>query len=225
MFMSRTLDVKDVLRKALAQPGGNDHPGLLHLFIHLMEMSSTPELALGVSTRLQGLVPDAGHLNHMPSHIYILCGDYDRAIASNLLATRSDQKFLARSGSLNFYSLYRCHNYHFLLYAAMFAGQSEVAMEAVSKSESLIPEELLRVQSPPMADWLESFVSLRVHILIRFGFWDEILQIKLPEDPQLYCVTTAMIRYGRSLWGRGLFSYSACFRLSKRSTFFKSGHS
>lgn len=117
-----------------------------------MEMSSTPEAALEVSARLQELVPDAGHLNHMPSHIYVLCGDYERAIASNLLATRSDQKFFARSGSLNFYSLYRCHNYHFLMYAAMFAGQSKVALEAMNQSESLIPEKLLRVQSPPMAD-------------------------------------------------------------------------
>lgn len=141
--------MKTILDQALAQPGGSDHAGILHLYIHLMEMSGVPESALKASERLQGLVPDAGHLNHMPSHIYVLCGDYERAITSNKVATRSDQKFLARSGNLNFYSLYRCHNYHFLIYAAMFAGQSKIALEAMDQNESSIPEELLRIQSPP----------------------------------------------------------------------------
>ena len=148
-FACRALEVKEILDRALAQPGGSEHPGLLHLYIHLMEMSSTPEAALEVSGRLQGLIPDAGHLNHMPSHIHVLCGDYRGAITSNIQATQSDQKYLARSGNLNFYSLYRVHNYHFLIYAAMFAGRSKVALEAMNQSESTIPEELLRIQSPP----------------------------------------------------------------------------
>ena len=114
-----------------------------------MEMSSTPEAALEVSDRLQNLIPDAGHLNHMPSHIYVLCGDYERAIAANVQATHSDQKFLARSGNLNFYSLYRCHNYHFLIYAAMFAGQSKAALDAMNGVEASVSEELLLIQSPP----------------------------------------------------------------------------
>lgn len=196
---SHTLEAKDVLDRALTQDSAFTHPGLLHLYIHLMEMSSAPELALRVADHLRGLVPDAGHLNHMPTHLDVLCGDYRRAMASNLDAIRADEKFLARAGPLNFYTLYRSHNFHFRIYAAMFAGQSMVTLDTVTQLEASIPEELLRVQSPPMADWLEGFLGMRVHALIRFGLWDEILDLPLPQDKSLYCVTTAMIHYAKGI--------------------------
>ncbi|KAI1613531.1 hypothetical protein EDD37DRAFT_214890 [Exophiala viscosa] len=196
---ARTLEVKSILDKALAQPGGLAHPGLLHLYIHLMEMSSTPEIAMPIADHLRGLVPDAGHLNHMPTHLDILCGDYRRAIASNMDAIRADERFLAKAGPLKFYTLYRSHDYHFRLYAAMFAGQSEVALETAGWIESSIPQDLLRVKSPPMADWLEAFLGMRVHVYIRFGLWKEILALELPEDQELYCVTTALIHYAKGV--------------------------
>lgn len=196
---ARTLEAKDVLDRALEQDSAYSHPGLLHLYIHLMEMSSVPELALRAADQLRGLVPDAGHLNHMPTHLDVLCGDYRRAIASNSDAIRADEKFLARTGPLNFYTLYRSHNYHFRIYAAMFAGQSKVTLDTVAKLEASIPEELLRVQSPPMADWLEGFLGMRTHALIRFGRWHDILGLPLPQDKDLYCVTTAMIYYARAI--------------------------
>lgn len=121
---AQTLEVKRVLECALQE--GMHHPGLLHLYIHLMEMSPTPEIALNAADCLRGLVPDAGHLQHMPTHLDILCGDYRRAIASNSDAIVADKKFLTQAGPMNFYSLYRAHNYHFRIYAAMFAGQSKV---------------------------------------------------------------------------------------------------
>jgi hypothetical protein len=172
---------------------------MLHLYIHLMEMSSTPERALKVADTLRGLVPDAGHLNHMPTHIDVLCGDYRRAIASNTDAIRADTKFVNRDGPINFYSLYRCHNYHFCIYAAMFAGQSTVALETATLLEETLPEALLRVKSPPMADWMEGFLSMRVHILIRFGRWHDIIGLELPGDAELYCTTTATIYYAKAL--------------------------
>jgi tetratricopeptide (TPR) repeat protein len=196
---SRALDVKRVLDRALAQDDGTKHPGLMHLYVHLMEMSSTPEIALGVAEHLRGLVPDAGHLHHMPTHLDMLCGDYQRAIASNSDAIRADEKFLAREGPLNFYTLYRSHNYHFRIYAAMFAGQSKVALDTAVQLEASIPEELLRVKTPPMADWLEGFLSSRVHVLIRFGRWQDILDLSLPQDSNLYCVTTAMMHYAKGI--------------------------
>ena len=196
---ARTLEAKEVLDRALAQVGGLTHPGLLHLYIHLMEMSSTPEAALPVANHLRGLVPDAGHLHHMPTHLDILCGDYQRAITSNSDAIRADEKFLARAGPLNFYSLYRSHDYHFLIYAAMFAGQSKPALDTVARLEASIPEDLLRVKSPLMADWLEGFLSSRLHVLIRFGRWQDILDLKLPQDQKLYCVTTAMMHYAKGI--------------------------
>lgn len=196
---ARTLEAKEVLDRALSQENGMRHAGLLHLYIHLMEMSGMPETALTVADHLLGLVPDAGHLHHMPTHLDILCGDYRRAIASNSEAIRADEKFLAREGPLNFYTLYRSHNYHFRIYAAMFSGQSKIALETMTRLEKSIPENLLRIKSPPMADWLESFLGMRMHILIRFGLWQDILNQEIPQDSELYCVTTAMIHYGKGV--------------------------
>lgn len=196
---SRAPEAADVLDRVLSTPDGRDHPGALHFYIHLWEMSPTPERALTVADQLRDLVPDAGHLQHMPTHLDVLCGDYRRVIASNAAAVRGDERFLARRGPLNFYTLYRAHNLHFIVYGAMFSGQSQVAMGAVKDLEQTIPEELLRVESPPMADWLEGFLSVRVHALIRFGRWEEILQIPAPSDPELYATTTAMRHYGRGV--------------------------
>lgn len=196
---ARTLEVKSVLEKALAREEGQDHPGLLHLYIHLMEMSSAPESAMKMADRLRGLVPDAGHLHHMPSHLDVLCGDYGRAIVSNSDAIRADEKFVARAGAMNFYTLYRCHNYHFCIYAAMFAGRFRIALDTVTQLEASISEELLRTKSPPMADWAEGFLSMRVHVLIRFGRWQDLLRLQLPLDRALYCVRTAMIHYGKGI--------------------------
>ncbi|AZQ32414.1 hypothetical protein EJ357_02255 [Streptomyces cyaneochromogenes] len=196
---ARTLEAKAVLDRALATDAGRDHLGVVHLYIHLMEMSPTPEVALPVADRLRGLVPDAGHLLHMPSHLEVLCGDYRRVVSDNTSAIAADEKYHARAGAMNFYTLYRSHNYHFKIYGAMFLGQSRVALETAAQLEASIPEDLLRVPSPPMADWLESFLAMRVHALIRFGRWDEILDLALPADPELYCVTTAMIHYARGV--------------------------
>ncbi|MFG3658773.1 tetratricopeptide repeat protein [Streptomyces sp. NPDC047706] len=196
---ARTLEAKHVLDRALATDDGARHPGVLHMYIHLMEMSATPEAALTVADRLRGLVPDAGHLQHMPSHLDVLCGDYRRVVAGNSEAIAADEKYLARSGAMNFYTLYRSHNYHFKIYGAMFLGQSRTALRTAAELEQTITEELLRVQSPPMADWLEGFLAMRVHVLIRFGRWTDILELPFPEDDRLYCVTTAMLHYARGV--------------------------
>lgn len=196
---SRTVEARGVLERALATAAGTGHPGLLHMYIHLMEMSPTPEAALPMGDRLRGLVPDAGHLQHMPSHLEVLCGDYRRAISDNTAAIAADEKFHARAGAMNFYTLYRCHNHHFKIYGAMFLGRFQDALEAADRLEAAVPDELLRVDSPPMADWLEGFLAMRVHVLIRFGRWDDILGLPLPADARLYCVTTAMLRYARGV--------------------------
>lgn len=196
---SRAREAEEVLDRALADPAGLRHPGLLHLFIHLVEMSTAPERGLALADLLPALVPDAGHLQHMPSHLQVLCGDYRGAITANSRAIAADSRFLARSGPMNFYTLYRAHNFHFRIYAAMLAGRSQIALETARQLEAAIPEQLLRVPSPPMADWLEGFLAMRVHVLIRFGRWSEILDLALPDDPELYCVTTAMLHYARGV--------------------------
>ncbi|MGI9434269.1 MAG: hypothetical protein ACR2Q4_05485, partial [Geminicoccaceae bacterium] len=194
-----TKEAIEVLEAALASDGGDHHPGLLHMYIHLMEMSPHPERALRAGDRLRGLVPDAGHLEHMPTHIDVLCGHYGTVVNSNTAAIIADRKFLEREGALHFYSLYRCHNYHFKIYGAMFLGQREPALEAADEMIATLPEELLKVSSPPMADWVEGFVPMKMHVLIRFGMWQEIIDASLPENQELFCTTTAMYHYAKGV--------------------------
>jgi tetratricopeptide (TPR) repeat protein len=196
---ARTLEAKAVLDAALAKPGAMRHPGLLHMYIHLMEMSAHPEAALPYADALRDLVPDAGHLQHMPTHIDVLCGDYQRVIADNEKAIAADDRFVAQAGRLNFYSLYRAHDHHFRIYGAMFAGNRRTALLAADDLAAALPEELLRVEVPPMADWLEGFVPMKVHVLVRFGMWEELIALPLPADPALYAHTTAMTHYGRAI--------------------------
>ncbi|MEV6431986.1 hypothetical protein [Nocardia sp. NPDC051463] len=193
------VETKAVLDRALRSETGRAHPGVLHMYIHLMEMSATPETARPAADRLRGLVPDAGHLEHMPSHIDVLCGDYRAVVSSNSAAIVADRKYVQQAGEINFYTLYRAHNYHFKVYGAMFLGQYEVALDTVAQLENSISEQLLRVRVPPMADWLEGFLSMRAHVLVRFGKWPEIIDLPLPKDQDLYCVSTAMLHYAKGV--------------------------
>jgi tetratricopeptide (TPR) repeat protein len=191
-----TLEAKAVLERAFGEiEGAWDHPGLLHLYIHLMEMSPHPELALRHGDRLCTLVPDAGHLIHMATHIDVLCGDYHNVIDRNARAIAADRRFLEREGAENFYTVYRCHNYHFTIYGAMFLAQPTPALEAADELVATLPESLLR----QMADWFEAFVPMKQHVLIRFGMWEAILAQPLPEDVALYATTLAMMRYARTV--------------------------
>ncbi len=197
-----TLEAIEVLETAFAEhdaDGANRHPGLLHMYIHLMEKSPHPERALKVGDALRDLVPDAGHLRHMPTHIDVLCGHYQAVVASNDKAIVANRKFLEREGPVNFYSTYRCHDYHFKIYGAMFLGQFRAALETAEEMISTLPREVLTMSSPPMADWLEGFVPMKQHVLIRFGKWDDILAQDLPDDRDLFCVTTAMMHYARTV--------------------------
>lgn len=191
-----TREAQAILEDAFSSnPGAWDHPGLLHMYIHLMEMSPHPEKALRHGDRLATLVPDAGHLVHMATHIDVLCGNYQDVVARNHLAILADRRYLAERGPENFYSVYRCHNYHFKIYGAMFLGQPEPALETAEELIATLPAEILA----PMADWFEGFVPMKQHVLIRFGMWSEIVAQDLPENAGLFCVTTAMMRYARTV--------------------------
>jgi tetratricopeptide (TPR) repeat protein len=99
---SGTAEAKAVLERALARADGRAHPGILHFYIHLMEMSARPEDALHAAELLRDLVPDAGHLRHMPTHLDVLCGDYRRVVFCNSAAIAADEKFRAQRGAMNF---------------------------------------------------------------------------------------------------------------------------
>ncbi len=197
-----TLEAIAVVEKIIAKmdaAGEQPHPGLLHCHIHILEMSPHPERALRSADRLRKLVPDGGHLNHMPTHIDAQCGHYNDVVVSNTAAIAADAKLVEREGLMNFHALSRAHNHHFKLYGAMLLGQFGAAMSAGRGIVETIPEELLRWESPPMADWLEGYVAMAVHPLIRFGKWREIIDLPLPEDQTLYCSTTALLHYAKTL--------------------------
>ncbi|WWC72412.1 uncharacterized protein I206_106374 [Kwoniella pini CBS 10737] len=196
---SRTLEVKEILETAINTVEGYEHIGILHLFIHYIEMSPTPELGLIPGDRLRKLSPEGGHLTHMPSHIDILVGDYRRAISSNWDAVIADEKYRKESGDLGLYTFYRVHDYHTIIYSAMFNGQYNQAMKAVNGMEDSLSYDILKVKSPPMADWLEYFLTVRPHILVRFGKWQEILSFKFPEDKEIYCNLIATLHYARGI--------------------------
>ncbi|KAF7562267.1 hypothetical protein G7046_g1866 [Stylonectria norvegica] len=197
ILSSPVLEVRALLEQALKMPDVEKHPGPAHMYIHLMEMSATPEAALPAADMIRNQRSDAGHTYHMPAHIDVLVGDYRRAVEYNLKATIADDKYFQRDGGLTFYSYYRLHDYHSLIYAAMLGGKSKVALEATTRMEASITEDMLRV--PALADWMEFFMAVRVHVLIRFGFWDELKQLQQPKDLLLYPVTNAMRHYGKGI--------------------------
>jgi tetratricopeptide (TPR) repeat protein len=195
-----TLECKQVLEEAIAAnsaSSGGLHPGLLHLYVHLMEMSPTPEDAMLAADGLRGLVPDAGHLEHMATHIDVLCGNYQDVVSGNSSGITADLKFWRDNGPMNFYSMYRVHNYHFKLYGAMFLGQYEQAMDTVKSLHETIPDELVRFG--PFPNFIESYMSMKTHALVRFGRWQELIDEPLPEDQDLYCVTTTLAWYGKGV--------------------------
>ena len=195
-----TAEAREILETSFRDVAESwDHPGLLHLYVHLMEMSPFPELALRAGDRLRDLVPESGHLIHMPTHIDVLCGNYRDVVVYNQKATVADRKFLEREGAMNVYAMYRTHNYHFTIYGAMFLGQYTPAIEAAQELIDRTPEELLMVPSPPMADFLEGYLSMKQHVLVRFGKWQEIVDQEMPDNQELYCATSAMMRYAKSV--------------------------
>ena len=169
------------------------YPALCHLYIHMMEASPTPEAALPFANRLRSATPGLGHLLHMPSHIDIWVGNYEAAVSANRRGIAADEEFLRREGPLNFYSLYRIHNYHFLVYAAMFDGQSNVALTAARAIPKQIPEAMLREQT----DFLDAFMPTELHVLVRFGKWEAILAYD--EPPDYLPVSRSIWRYARAI--------------------------
>lgn len=195
-----TLEVQQILEHAMNDlPDAMKHPGILHLYVHLMEMAPFPEKALKAADVLRTLMPDAGHLVHMPTHIDVLCGHYHNVVFWNQKSVVADLKYYDREGAYNIYTGYRQHNYHFVIYGAMFLGQYEPAMEAVRGLADTTPEDMLRIKSPPMADYFESYMAMAPHVMIRFGRWEDAIAMALPDDTELFCTLTASIHYARAV--------------------------
>lgn len=189
-----TVEARTALETAFdTLPGAWDHPGLLHMYIHLMEMSPFPERALRHGDRLVDLVPDSGHLVHMATHIDVLCGQYQNVVWRNRRAAEVDRKYEAVAGAENFYTVYRIHNVHFEAYGAMFLGQPDVALNAAERLKEMLPDRVVRY----LPDLFESFWGKKIHVMVRFGQWQEIIDEPLPADVELYSYTTAALLQAR----------------------------
>jgi len=197
-----TAEALEIVETAVARiddDGGAPHPGLLHFYVHILEMSPEPERALKASHRLQSLVPDAAHLIHMPSHIYILCGEYQRSLEANLEAVVADNKYVAEHNEIGIYTIYRLHNLHFQVYSALFLGRYDAALAAADAIAETVTPEALHHQNSFLVNYLEAFMGMKVHVYVRFGKWQEIIDEPMPDDPELLVVTTALWHYAKGV--------------------------
>jgi tetratricopeptide (TPR) repeat protein len=154
------------------------HPGALHLWIHLWEGSKTPEAAESAADRLMPLAPAAGHLVHMPGHLFQRVGRYSDAEKANQLAILADEDYITQCKAQGIYPLaYYPHNVHFLWFASTMNGNSKLAIESAHKTAKSVPD--AAVKEVPI---LQSFKLVPDYALVRFGKWDEILALPAPYD-------------------------------------------
>jgi tetratricopeptide (TPR) repeat protein len=186
-----TLELLVTLEAIMAR--APDHPLALHLYIHAVEASPNPKRGEAAADRLGNLVPGAGHLVHMPAHIYFRVGRYHDAALTNERAALADEAYFAKRGIQGFYSAaYYSHNIHFLWQAAAIEGRSAEAIKAARKLVGILPAELVR--DTPGA---EQFLPMPLFALAQFGRWEEILNEPMPAEEFAY--HRAMWRYARGL--------------------------
>jgi tetratricopeptide (TPR) repeat protein len=182
------------------EAGAPKHPAVLHLHIHLLEMSHMPERALRSADVLGTLSPDAGHMNHMPGHIYVLCGDYEKAKIASEKAVRANDLYLAYADNPTSYLLSCCHDLHLMMFTCMFLGQYGSALWAADEVRRLANREAITIPDRPKLTWtLEGYYGMKSHVLVRFGRWRDIIDEPVVTEPELYVVTAAMQHYAKGV--------------------------
>jgi tetratricopeptide (TPR) repeat protein len=170
-----------------------DHPGACHFYIHAIEASPEARKALPCAQRLGSLMPGAGHLVHMPTHIYIKLGEWDLAAEDNAHALHADEEFINARHPTGVYPLgYYTHNFHVMWYALNMLGRSEDALKAARTiGERISPDVVKQIPS------LEYFSPTVLYTLVRFSRWDDILRQPAPAAQLRY--TTGIWHYARAL--------------------------
>ena len=155
-----------------------NHPLAIHLYIHAVEASSNPGRAEEAADRLADLVPGAGHLVHMPSHIYWRVGRYEDASLANIAAAKVDEEYIAQCNAQGFYpALYYPHNIHFLWAASTMEGMSDLSIEsAIKVSNYVSPEQIRNIP------FLEFFHTIPLLSYVRFAKWDKVFSYERPDD-------------------------------------------
>lgn len=153
-----------------------DHPGANHYYIHAVEASKHPERALPSAERLPALMPNAGHIVHMPAHIFQRVGRYADASAANRKAAEVDLAYIGRAPRWGYYAMYLVHNYGFLSFSASMEGRKAEAIEAAHDAAKNFPPAMLA-----MMPGMDFFVSEPLLAMVRFGAWDQILATPRPD--------------------------------------------
>lgn len=176
-----------------------DHPGANHLYIHAVEASPQAERGVEAADRLRQAVPAAGHLVHMPGHIYVRVGRWADAAAANERAIEADRRYRARVPRQDFYRVYMAHNDHFLAWVSMMEGRRAVAVAAARRMVAGVPREWADKNAP----LIDGYLPIVTEVLMRFGRWDEILAE--PEPAAHFPISVAMWRFARgvALAGKG----------------------
>ena len=192
-----TEEIVAILERVLA--AAPSHPGANHYYIHTIEASPRPGKGVAAAERLVGMMPAAGHLEHMPAHIMQRVGRYADAAEANRRGAAADLAYYHKTRPLDYYPMYTAHNYQFLAFSAAMEGRRAETIDAARKSRATISDELLL--GMPGADW---YVAELYAALARFGLWDEILA-EPPPDPKLlglrgghlYATTVALAAKGQ----------------------------
>ena len=171
-----------------------NHPGASHFYIHIVE-KERPELAEAVADNLGRLAPGAGHLVHMPSHIYLRVGRYHDATVANQRAVEADDSYITQCRNQGLYPvMYMPHNWHYIWYAASVEGRSQVALEAAREMASRVDQQQMR---EPGLGAVQHYWITPLYAYIRFGKWDEILATPEPDEDLIY--PRAVWHYSRGL--------------------------
>jgi tetratricopeptide (TPR) repeat protein len=187
----QTLELVATLERTLKKYP--NHLGANHYYIHAVEASQHPELALPSAGRLATLAPTQGHLVHMPSHIYVRSGRYHDASNANEAAIKTDQYFLAKSHESGVYPvMYATHNFDFLLYGEMMEGRKRDSIKTARDLKDMVPAEVVKAMPMGEVMWPKPYFAMA-----RFGAWDEILAE--PAPPKEFVYTTAMWHYARGM--------------------------
>jgi len=196
MPYERTAEIVALTEKVIAR--NPNHPGALHLYIHLMEAYQADK-AEAAADRLLTLVPGAGHMVHMPAHIYQRVGRYADAAKSNEMAIAADEDYISQCRAQGLYPMaYYPHNLHFLWFAATAQGNSKVAVEAARKAASQVSDETLK--AVPL---LAGFRVVPYYALTRFGKWDEMLREPAPPASSVYMQGVWLYARGTAFLGKG----------------------
>src|SRR5215475_11479402 len=178
-----------------------DHLGAVHYYIHAVEASPNPERALAGANRLAALAPSAGHLVHMPAHVYIRTGDYDAAVKTNEKAAAADVAYIKASGAQGIYpGMYYSHNLHFIACAASMTGDYAGARKA---ADTLSAHVKPMVQAMPP---LEAFMTIPLAVDVRFQKWNNILSAPKPSADHKVVTTYWHFAHGMALAGTGKIS-------------------